>query len=103
MPPQNQANNSLTSAAAAFSNPLKVNTKAQETKLMQVLDDAMLSSPSTASSISSTSQQNSQPFSSMVPPNILITSSEDGDKLGSLTSSSGKKLNSVKFGGQITK
>lgn len=102
LPPQNQANNSLTSAAAAFSNPLKVNTKAQETKLMQVLDDAMLSSPSTASSISSTSQQNSQPFSSMVPPNILITSSEDGDKLGSLTSSSGKKLNSVKFGEQTS-
>jgi hypothetical protein len=100
-PPQQQANNPLTAAAAAFSNPLKVNTKAQENKLMQVLDDAMLSSPSTASSISSTSQQNSQPIS-MVPPNILITSSEDGDKLGSLTNSSGKKLNNVKFGGQTS-
>ncbi len=82
-------------AAASVTTPLKVNTK--ETKLMQVLDDAMLSSPSTASSISSTSQSNS-----LITPNILITSddSNNEDRLGSLNSNS-RRLN-VKFGGQTS-
>lgn len=70
---------------------LNINTK--ETKLMQVLDDAMLSSPSTSSNVSSNSHVNT--------PNILVTSDDAGeDKLATLSPTS-KKLN-VKFGGQTS-